>query len=294
MAGTGGRPAALDRNARLGLLLATPTTLFVLLLIAAPVGMTVAYSFWTQEFVDVSRDFTWVNYIEVFTDPLYRTLIFRSVRIAAMVTLLTVLLAYPVAYHIAFNVRQNKAMWLFLVTIPFWTSYLLRVFSWKIILAQNGVVNTTLLWLGIIDTPIDSLLYNSEAVVVTLAHAWAPFAILPIFVSLEKIDRSLLEAAKDLGEGPVRSFLRVTLPLSIPGIIGASMIIFIPTVGDYVTPALVGGSDGAMVANMIQVQFGKANNWPLGAALALSAVACVTAAACLLVLGLKLVERSLK
>ncbi len=284
----------LDKNARLGLLLATPTTLYVLLLIAAPVAMTVAYSFWTQEFVDVSRDFTLSNYQEVFADPLYRTLIFRSVRIAAMVTLLTVLLAYPVAYHIAFNVKKNKAMWLFLVTIPFWTSYLLRVFSWKLILAQNGVVNSALLWLGVIDTPIDTLLYNSEAVVVTLAHAWAPFAILPIFVSLEKIDRSLLEAAKDLGEGPVRTFLRVTLPLSIPGIIGASMIIFIPTVGDYVTPALVGGSDGAMVANMIQVQFGKANNWPLGAALALSAVVCVTSAACLLVLGLKLIERSLK
>lgn len=284
----------LDKNARLGLLLATPTTLYVLLLIAAPVGMTIAYSFWTQEFVDVTRDFTWANYREVFTDPLYRTLIFRSVRIAAMVTLLTVLLAYPVAYHIAFNVKKNKAMWLFLVTIPFWTSYLLRVFSWKLILAQNGVVNSALLWLGVIDSPIDTLLYNSEAVVVTLAHAWAPFAILPIFVSLEKIDRSYLEAAKDLGEGPVRSFLRVTLPLSIPGIIGASMIIFIPTVGDYVTPALVGGSDGAMVANMIQVQFGKANNWPLGAALALSAVVCVTGAACLLVLGLKLIERSLK
>ncbi|WP_027234969.1 ABC transporter permease [Leisingera caerulea] len=284
----------MDKNARLGLLLATPTTLYVLLLIAAPVAMTVAYSFWTQEFVDVSRDFTLSNYQEVFADPLYRTLIFRSVRIAAMVTLLTVLLAYPVAYHIAFNVKKNKAMWLFLVTIPFWTSYLLRVFSWKLILAQNGVVNSALLWLGVIDTPIDTLLYNSEAVVVTLAHAWAPFAILPIFVSLEKIDRSLLEAAKDLGEGPVRTFLRVTLPLSIPGIIGASMIIFIPTVGDYVTPALVGGSDGAMVANMIQVQFGKANNWPLGAALALSAVVCVTSAACLLVLGLKLIERSLK
>lgn len=284
----------LDKNARSGLLLATPTTLFVLLLIAAPVAMTVAYSFWTQDFVDVRRDFTWANYREVFTDPLYRTLIFRSVKIAAMVTILTVLLAYPVAYHIAFNVKKNKAMWLFMVTIPFWTSYLLRVFSWKIILAQNGVVNTALLWLGIIDAPIDTLLYNSGAVTVTLAHAWAPFAILPIFVSLEKIDRSLLEAAKDLGEGPVRSFLRVTLPLSIPGIIGASMIIFIPTVGDYVTPALVGGSDGAMVANMIQVQFGKANNWPLGAALALSAVVCVTIAACLLVLALKLVERRLK
>ncbi|WP_328803312.1 ABC transporter permease [Ruegeria haliotis] len=128
----------------------------------------------------------------------------------------------------------------------------------------------------------------------TLTHAWAPFAILPIFVSLDKLDRSLLEAANDLGEGPVRTFLHVTLPLSIPDLIGASMIVFIPTVGDFVTPALVGGSDGAMTANMIQVQFGKANNWPPGAALAVSAVIAVTIAASLWVLALKLLERRLK
>lgn len=285
---------AMTRETKTGLLLSAPASLYVLLLIAAPIALTIAYSFWTQDYVNVRREFTWASYVEVFTDPLYRTLIFRSVRIAALVTLLTVLLAYPIAYLIAFNVQRSKALWLFLVTIPFWTSYLLRVFSWKLILAQNGVVNSALLWLGIIDAPLDGLLYNAGAVVVTLAHAWAPFAILPIFVSLEKIDRSLLEAAKDLGEGPARRFLRVTLPLSIPGIIGACMIIFIPTVGDYVTPALVGGSDGAMVANMIQVQFGKANNWPLGAALALSAVVCVTVAACLVVGGLKLLERGLK
>lgn len=284
----------MSKETKTGALLAAPATFFVLALIAAPVGMTIAYSFWTQDFVDIRREFTWANYKEVFADPLYRTLIFRSVKIATLVTFLTVILAYPIAYFIAFNVKKSKAMWLFLVTIPFWTSYLLRVFSWKLILAQNGVVNSTLLWLGFIDTPIDALLYNSGAVTVTLAHAWAPFAILPIFVSLDKIDRSLLEAAKDLGEGPVRTFLRVTLPLSIPGIIGASLIIFIPTVGDYVTPALVGGSDGAMVANMIQVQFGKANNWPLGAALALSAVICVTIAATVVVLGLKLMERAIK
>ncbi|WIY27423.1 ABC transporter permease [Parasedimentitalea psychrophila] len=284
----------LNKQAKTGLLLVSPATLYVILLIAAPTALTIAYSFWIQDFVDVRRTFTLANYIEIFEDPLYRTLIFRSVKIATLVTIYTVLLAYPVAYFIAFNVKERKAMWLFLVTIPFWTSYLLRVFSWKIILGQNGVLNSTLLGLGVIDEPISSLLYNSNAVVLTLTHAWAPFAILPIFVALNKIDRSFLEAAKDLGEGPLRTFLRVTLPLSMPGVIGASMIIFIPTVGDYVTPALVGGSDGAMVANMIQVQFGKANNWPLGAALALSAVVCVTIAAVFYVALLKVLERVLK
>jgi spermidine/putrescine transport system permease protein len=131
---------------------------------------------------------------------------------------------------------------------------------------------------------MEFLLYNVNAVVITLAHAWAPFAILPIFVSLEKIDRSLLEAATDLGDGPLRRFLRVTLPLSLPGVIAASLIVFIPTVGDYVTPRLVGGNNGLMIANMIQVQFGKANDWPLGAALAVSTMLIVTAASLLFVL----------
>jgi spermidine/putrescine transport system permease protein len=183
------------------------------------------------------------------------------------------------AYYLSFRVTERKALWLFLITIPFWTSYLLRVFAWKIILGYNGVVNATFMELGITSHPMEFLLYNVNSVVITLAHAWAPFAILPIFVSLEKIDRSLLEAAMDLGDGPLRRFLRITLPLSLPGIVAAALIVFIPTVGDYVTPRLVGGKDGLMIANMIQVQFGKANNWPLGAALAVSMMVIVTAAA---------------
>lgn len=271
-----------------------PATLYVALLIAVPVALTITYSFWIQDFVDIQHTFSWKNYAEILSEPLYLTLIARSVKIAALVTLLTVLTAYPMAYFIAFRVKRSKAMWLFLVTIPFWTSYLLRVFAWKIILGYSGALNSTLIWLGVIDEPMTFLLYNVNAVVLTLTHAWAPFAILPIFVSLDKIDRSLLEAARDLGMGPLRSFWRVTLPLSIPGIIGATLIIFIPTVGDYITPALVGGSEGSMVANMIQVQFGAANNWPLGAALALSSVICVTLAALAFIGALELLRRSIK
>jgi spermidine/putrescine transport system permease protein len=208
---------------------------------------------------------------------------FRSLAVSAVVTLATVLLAYPMAYYLSFHGGERKALWLFLITIPFWTSYLLRVFAWKIVLGYNGVVNASLMELGIIAQPMEFLLYNVNAVVITLAHAWAPFAILPIFVSLEKIDRSLLEAATDLGDGPLRRFLRITLPLSLPGVIAASLIVFIPTVGDYVTPRLVGGNNGLMIANMIQVQFGKANDWPLGAALAVSTMVIVTAASLLFV-----------
>src|SRR6202008_4806990 len=151
-----------------------------------------------------------------------------------VVPFVTVPLAYPMAYFVAFRVEKSKFIWLILLTIPFWTSYLLRVFAWKVILGYNGVINSGLMDLGLIREPLQFLLYNPVAVVVTLAHAWAAFAILPIYVSLEKIDRSLLEAAADLGDNAVRRFLRITLPLSLPGVIGAAILIFVPTTGDFV------------------------------------------------------------
>jgi spermidine/putrescine transport system permease protein len=267
-----------------GLILVSPTLLYALLLLAAPLLTVVVISFWTQDYLTFDRNLTLKNYIEAWTEPLYQLLMMRSLAISGVVTVATVLLAFPVAYYVSFHVPQRrKAMWMFLITIPFWTSYLLRVFLWKVILGYNGVLNSSLLGLGIIDEPLTFILYNANAVVLTLAHAWAPFAILPIFVALEKIDRSYLEAAEDLGDGPVRRFRRVTLPLAMPGVIAATLIVFIPTVGDYVTPKLVGGTDGLMIANMIQVQFGKANNAPLGAALAISAMFIVASIALLIV-----------
>jgi spermidine/putrescine transport system permease protein len=244
----------------------------------------VVLSFWTQNDLQLDRTFTLANYREAWTNPLYRVLMLRSLWVSAVVTLVTVVLAYPIALYVSFHVVRHKALWLFLITIPFWTSYLLRVFAWKIILGNGGVLNSGMIGMGLIDEPVSWLLYNKNAVIVTLAHAWAPFAILPIYASLERIDRSLLEAATDLGDGPLRRFLRVTLPLSLPGVVAAALIVFIPTVGDYVTPRLVGGTDGLMIANMIQVQFGRASNWPLGAALSVSAMAIVAAVSLLAVL----------
>ena len=264
----------LRSEASQGVALSAPATVYVGLLVAAPLGILVVYSFWTQTYVSIDRTFTWENYRFALEDPLVRHLLVRSVWIAGLVTAATVALAYPIAYFIAFR-TQHKTLWLLLITIPFWTSYLLRVFSWKLILGFNGVLNSALMTVGLIDEPLTFLLYNEIAVVLTLAHAWAPFAIMPIYVSLQKIDRSLLEAATDLGCSRLERFLRVTLPLTVPGIIAACLIIFIPTVGDYVTPALVGGSDGKMIANLIQVQFGAANNWPLGATLSLMAMVSV-------------------
>ncbi|PYE86194.1 ABC-type spermidine/putrescine transport system permease subunit I [Pseudoroseicyclus aestuarii] len=261
-------------------MLIAPPLVYALLLLALPLCAVVLFSFWTQDFMEVDTAFTLQNYREIWDSPVYLLLLQRSVFVSGMVTLVTVTLAYPVAYYISFNVAPaKKSMWIFLITIPFWTSYLIRVFLWKVILGYNGVVNSGLVGLGIIDEPLSFLLYNVNAVIITLAHAFAPFAILPIFVALEKIDRSLLEASRDLGEGRIRTFLRVTLPLSMPGLVAAVLIVFIPTIGDYVTPELMGGAGGKLIANMIQTQFLQLNNAPLGAALALVAMVCVTAIA---------------
>ena len=260
-----------------GLFLISPTLCFALLLLAVPLVMVAALSFWTQDYLTLDRTFTTANYVTAWTEPMYQYLMARSLKISIFVTVATVFLAYPVAYFISFHVApKRKAMWIFLITIPFWTSYLMRIFLWKVILGYNGVVNGSLMGLGVIEQPLSFILYNQNAVVLTLAHAWVPFAILPIFVALERVDRSLIEAAEDLGDSRLRRFLRVTLPLSMPGVIAATIIVFIPTIGDYVTPRLVGGPNGLMISNMIELQFKKANNAPLGAALAISARGIVT------------------
>jgi spermidine/putrescine transport system permease protein len=278
-----------------GLVLVAPPFLYALLLLAAPLAAIVLFSFWTQDFLTVDRTFTFANYREALTDPLYAELMSRSLRIAGSVTIVTVLTAFPIAYFVSFHVApKRKSLWLFLITIPFWTSYLIRVFLWRVILAYDGPVNGTLVGLGLIDEPLNWILYNANAVVITLAHAFAPFAILPIFVSLEKIDRSLLEAARDLGESHIATFMRVTLPLAFPGVIAASLIVFIPTIGDYVTPRLVGGSGGQMIANMIQTQFLRLNNAPMGATLAVVAMVIVATIAIVLVFATRKIGRAPK
>jgi|TARA_B100001964_G_scaffold187592_1_gene208607 spermidine/putrescine transport system permease protein len=268
-----------------GYSLLSPTLLAMLVGLAMPLIVLLTLSFWIQEYLDFIRTFSLKNYLDFFQKPIYTKILFKSIRMSGMVTIVTVLLAYPMAYYIAFRVKHNKLIWLILITVPFWTSYLLRVFAWKIMLGYNGVINSGLKTLGILSEPLEFLLYNPTAVVITLAHAWAAFAILPIYVSLEKIDRSLLEASRDLGENTFMTFLRVTLPLSLPGVIAASLLVFIPTVGDYVTPSLVGGPRGIMIGNIIQSMFGKAQNWPLGAAISVMSMLTVTLMVCLFLWG---------
>jgi len=260
---------SLNQSARRGYALISPPLIYSLVMLAAPLALVVLLSLWSQNYLELDRTFRLDNYIEATTEPLYQLLLTRSLIISGIVTICTVILAYPIAYYVAMFGGKAKSLLLLLITIPFWTSYLIRIFLWKVILGYNGVINGSLMGMGIIEEPLTFILYNANAVVLTLAHAWAPFAILPIYVSLTKIDKSLLEAARDLGDNAFQRFIRVTLPLSMPGVIAATLVVFIPTVGDYVTPKLLGGTDGLMIANMIQVQFGKANNAPLGSALAI-------------------------
>tara|TARA_R100001143_G_scaffold63583_2_gene72557 strand:+ start:34986 stop:35795 length:810 start_codon:yes stop_codon:yes gene_type:complete len=238
-----------------------------------------------QSYLDIDLTFSTHNVELALTSPLILKLMVKSALISFGVTLLSLVLAYPIAYLLAFDLTRNKLLWLMLFTLPCWISYLLRVLSWKLILGYQGMINTSLMGLGIIDQPIEALLYNSTSVVIALTHAWAPFAILPIYVSLEKIDRSLIRASGDLSDTPMQTFFRVILPLSLPGVTAAFVLVFIPTFGDYVTPHLLGGPTGVMIGNFIAMQFGASNNWPLGAAVALLAMLVATLLVCIFIAG---------
>ncbi len=289
------RPGAWMRSEEArGLAMISPTFLYALAVLFLPVLIVISYSFWTQNYLDIDRTFTLENYRQALTEPIYRDLFIRSLWISLTVSIVTVVFSYPIAWFISFHGGVHKNLWLFLITVPCWTSYLLRVMSWKVILGYGGVMNTGLISMGLIDKPVTSLLYNSNAVVITLVHSWAAFAILPIYVSLQKVDRTLIEAARDLGDSRLRAFLRVTLPLSLPGVISAFLIVMIPTVGDYVTPRLVGGKDGVMIATAIQAQFGKGANWPLGAALSVTTMVLVSLTAAAVVLVLKFTVRRIR
>jgi spermidine/putrescine transport system permease protein len=263
-------------EARTGLKLISPTAIYVILLLAAPLATVVIYSVMTGGRGNVSFPLTIDNYAQLWQKSVYGYVMMKSLLVALTVTFITVMLAYPVAYFVSFHVKPDrKSLWLFLITIPFWTSYIIRVSLWFVILGYDGVLDRTLMSLGIIDTQLNFSSYGIPAIIFVLAHAYAPFAVLPIFVSLEKVDRSLLEAGQDLGESRWVTFLRVTLPLSMPGVIAAALIVFIPTVGDYVTPKLVGDGKQPMIANFIETQLLKLQDFPQGSAFAVASMLMV-------------------
>ncbi len=234
-----------------------------------PYLMMLAISFYSRQFPFHVPDFQFGNYLTLIADSQYSMVLLRSLWIALAVSVTTFCLSYPLAYFLAFKVRSNRLR-LFLYTaaiVPLWVSYLLRAYTWKTILGSEGILNSFLMWLGIIDEPSTIFLYNQGAMVVTMAYIFTPFMVMPIYASLEKIPRSLIEASKDLGAPRFTTFRKITLPLSMPGVLAGFTFTFGLSIGDFISPILVGGPYSNMIANVVATQFGMAMNWPLGSAL---------------------------
>ncbi len=227
-------------------------------------------SFYSRQFPLHIPDFQFGNYGILFTDPQYYIVMLRSLKIAAFVSILAFLISYPLTYYLVFKVKSPRVrLMLYVATIiPLWVSYLLRAYTWKTILGSEGILNSLLMWIGITDEPITFFLYNQTAMVITMAYIFTPFMVMPLFATLEKIPRSLIEGSKDLGVGPYRTFFKITLPLSVPGILAGFTFTFCLAAGDFISPILVGGPYSNMIANVVATQFGMAMNWPLGSAIA--------------------------
>jgi len=260
-----------------------PTAFFLLIFLVAPLALLAALSFRPDLEGPLLGPFqpTLKHYEGLVDTPSYVRLLATSTGIAALVAAVTTLLAYPVAYFLAMRAGRRAAFLLIVLLVPFWTSYLLRVMAWKLMLGEEGVINSLLISSGVIDMPLSALLYNRFAVTVTLVYVWIPFAALPILAALQRLDPALLDAAADLYADSGQQFRRVTLPISMPGVVGAFFLVFIPTVGEYVTPLLVGGTSGTMYGNLIQDFFLKAANWPFGAMLSVVMLVATLAVAVL-------------
>ena len=250
--------------------LAVPPFVWLILLFVAPLLLAILISFRGERGpLDFGNlQLSTAQYGKILDSPSWVRLLGTSAVMALVVAMTATLLAFPIAYFLAFRARHRAPIFLILLLIPAASSFLLRVMAWKLLLGSGGAINSFLIWIGLIHEPIGLLLYSQAAVVITLIYVWIPFAALPIYAALQRVERSHLEAAADLGSGPWSRFWRVTVPLSLPGVLATFFMVFIPTVGEYVTPSLVGGSEGIMYGNLIQDFFTRAGNWPLGSALA--------------------------
>src|SRR5450631_1878819 len=243
-----------------------PPLLWVGLFLLLPYTLMLAHSFWLVRDGFIVHQWTLHNYRTLITNPVYADVLLRSMRIAASVTLCSLLLGYPLAYYLSFHAGARKEILYQLVIVPLWVSYLVRGYAWKTILGSDGVLNGFLQYLHITHEPVGFLLYSPFAVIVMLTHIYTPFVFLPIYAALEHIPRPLVEASQDLGANQRSTFLRVILPLSLPGLLAGATFAFVLAMGDFLAPLLVGGPSGTMIANIVQSLFGAAYDWPLGAA----------------------------
>jgi spermidine/putrescine transport system permease protein len=246
-----------------------PPLLWMSLLYFVPLALLISYSIWRLDSFEIVKQASWVNFQTIFTNTAYRTVILRTIATALVVTVIDSIIALPVGYFIAKYSGRYRGLLTILVILPLWSSYLVRVFAWKIILGYNGVLNTALMAIGILQEPSSVFLYNQFSTLLTFAHVWLPFMILPVITAFERLPNSLLEASADLNAPPLTTFRRVILPLVTPGVLAGSINVFALTMGDFITPSLVGSPNGILLGNVIASQFGVAYNWPLGAAFAL-------------------------
>jgi spermidine/putrescine transport system permease protein len=251
-------------------IVALPPILWVGIFLLLPYALMLVHSFWAVRDGMIVHQWNLHNYAKLFQNPVYLDVLFRTMRIAAGVTLLSLLLGYPLAYYMSFHAGLRKDLLYQLVIVPLWVSYLVRGYAWKTILGSEGVLNGFLQYLHITHEPVSFLLYSPFAVVLMLTHIYTPFVFLPLYASLEHIPRNLVEASQDLGASSRKTLLRVILPLSLPGLLAGATFAFVLTLGDFLAPLLVGGPSSIMIANIVQSLFGTAYDWPLGAAISVS------------------------
>ena len=254
------------------LLLLGPALGWWAVFLIVPVGLVLVYSFFERgTYGGVIPTFNLDNFARAL-DPLYLRVLLFSLRVALIATVISLLLGYPAAYLIATLPQRWRTPILVLTILPFWTSLLIRTYAWIVLLANNGLINRGLQATGLVDEPLD-LLYNEFAIVLGLVYGYLPLMILPIYASIERLNPELREASADLGGNPFRTFLRVTLPLTLPGIAAGCIFVFVPSLGNFIVPDLLGGGKTSMVGNLIQQQFLKARDWPFGATLSLFLIA---------------------
>jgi spermidine/putrescine transport system permease protein len=248
-------------------IVSAPPLLWVGFFLLLPYALMFAHSFWAVRDGVLVHEWNLRNYQTLLSNPVYVGVLFRTMRIAASVTLFSLLLGYPLAYYLSFHAGPRKELLYQLVIVPLWVSYLVRGYAWKTILGSDGVLNGFLQYLHITHEPVGYLLYSPFAVVLMLTHIYTPFVFLPIYAALEHIPRPLVEASQDLGANPRSTFFRVILPLSMPGLLAGATFAFVLSLGDFLAPLLVGGPSGTMIANIVQSLFGAAYDWPLGASI---------------------------
>lgn len=244
----------------------SPTTLFLIVFFVVPMAILLIYSFWRIESYEFVKELSITNYIAALKDDLFMTVLLRSILIGFLVSIAGIVISYPLAYITVFRMKKLGDMIIFLIVISLLSSYLVKVYAWRTILGNKGIINVSLMYLGIIKEPLEILLFSKISVFISLLHVLIPFIILPLYSALLNIDPVLFEAARDLGANPFLTFMKVTLPLSIPGITTAFIFSFIIASGDYVIPEMLGGTSGLMVGRVIATQFGAIFNWSAGSA----------------------------